>query len=208
MIRLIVILCLILVLAACGTIATPVYEAPPTHTPFVDTKVHVEGQSAASVPTATPLPPTATPLPPTEVPTEVPTEAPTVTESAGADVEDPLKFFVDLANPANGEALFNQMWNLPDGSQWSCSTCHLLSDVRAVGPGMAGIADRAATRVPGEGAYTYLYNSIYNSSLYIVPEFAGQAQQMPHFGPGDNGEPAVLTNAQIYDLVAYLMSLE
>jgi cytochrome c2 len=205
MIRLMSSLCLMLVLAACGSIATPVYEALPTNTPFIAENASSQGESVAVVPTETPLPPTATPVPPTVAPTEMPTEAPT---QAAAAVDDPLKFFVDLANPGNGEALFKQMWDLPDGSQWACNTCHLLSEVQAVGPGMAGIAARAATRVPGEGAYTYLYNSIHNSALYIVPGFEAQVQQMPHFGPGANGEPAVLSDAQIYDLVAYLMTFE
>lgn len=198
-----------LLLAACGTVATPVYEAPPTDVP-------ASGQATAVVPTATvtPVPPTPTftpePPTPTPVPTEAPTEAPSAPETSEATgvaaEDDPLAFFIQLASAANGEQLFYQPIEV-DGVPWACSTCHSAEDEETrIGPGLLHIGQRAGSRVEGEGPYTYIFNSIYNSELYIVPGFEA-GTQMPHFGPTDT-RGAVLTNAQIYDLVAYLMTLE
>ena len=75
-------------------------------------------------------------------------------------------------------------------------------DVAGVGPSLIGINERAGSRVEGEGPLTYMYNSIYNSQAYLVPEFADQAQHMPIYG--ETGE---LTDQQIYNLIAYLQTL-
>ncbi|MCS6837082.1 MAG: cytochrome c [Anaerolineae bacterium] len=108
-----------------------------------------------------------------------------------------------MANPQRGEALFSQYI---DAVGFACSTCHnVVGDEVKIGPSLYGIPQRAAERVPGEGPYTYLYNSIHNSQAYIVPGFEN-AVHMPHYA-GLDGSPVVLSDAQIYDLVAYLMTL-
>ncbi|MCU0511084.1 MAG: cytochrome c [Anaerolineae bacterium] len=202
MMRLILALGSMLLLAACGTVATPIYERPIA-TPTSITAVEASGAAVAAQPTATTVPPTATPLPPTAeptiVPTTAPTEAPTTAPAAGGS--DPLEFLVSLAVPANGEALFNETHVLPDGQQWACSTCHAVAgDTVKIGPSLWGVGERAAGRVAGQGTYTYLYNSIRHPQDYVVEGYAG-GQQMPLF------DATVLNDAEVYDIIAYLMAL-
>lgn len=81
-----------------------------------------------------------------------------------------------------------------------CSTCHSLEpNVVVVGPSLAGVASRAAARVPGEDAATYLRTSIVNPSAYIVPGFVDAMQK--NFG-------TTLTGDQIDDLIAFLLTLQ
>jgi len=196
--------CLALFLAACGTIPEPLFRV----TPEVQVVERADGQAVAAVASPTPLPPTSTPIPPTSTPTPTatpePTAAPTQAEAAApAASDDPKAFFVQLANAQRGETLFNQTI---DAVGFACATCHnIVGDEVKIGPSLYGIPQRAAERVPGEGPYTYLYNSIHNSQAYIVPGFE-QAVHMPHYA-GQDGSPVVLSDAQIYDLVAYLMTL-
>lgn len=80
-----------------------------------------------------------------------------------------------------------------------CGTCHALEpDVVIVGPSLAGIASRAASRVPGQSAEAYLRESILRPADYIVPGFQDVMQK--NFG-------SVLTSDQINDLIAYLLTL-
>lgn len=206
--------------AACGTAATPQFTvAEATEEPTAE----AQDTQPTSTPTDEPtVEPTAEPTEaPTEAPTAEPTEAPTDEpaeeptaaeedsagdgggeESAAEGVpaeEDPLALFIGLASAENGETLFNQSFDTPTG-QWVCSTCHNVDvpEVK-VGPSLLGIPDRAGSRVEGEGPYTYIYNSISEPGTYVVEGFGDGI--MPHYAE-------VLTDAQIYDLVAYLMTLE
>ncbi|MDW8319326.1 MAG: cytochrome c [Anaerolineae bacterium] len=53
-----------------------------------------------------------------------------------------------------------------------CAACHSLApDVTLVGPSLAGIAQRGATRVDGLDARGYLYTSILRPGAYLVPGF-------------------------------------
>lgn len=80
-----------------------------------------------------------------------------------------------------------------------CGTCHaLVPDVVVVGPSLAGIATRAATRVEGQSAEAYIRNSIIHPSDYVVDGFLDVMQK--NFGE-------VLTADQINDLIAFLMTL-
>lgn len=201
-IKKILLCCSLMMLAACGTIATPVYEAPaatPTEAPATATQGG-HGHAHAAAPTTTPVPPTATLPPVTEVLTDVPTAVPTDIPTQAA-VNDPIKFFVDLASAANGENIFHNIDFETDTGIWRCTTCHNTEgDVIKIGPSLWGIPDRAGTRIEGQGTYTYLYNSIRNAHDFIVPGFEN-ATHMPHFTPEQ------LSDAQIYDLIAYLMTL-
>jgi hypothetical protein len=195
--------------AGCGTIPPAVFEITATPAVVQDGQAVVQVATSTPRPTNTPLP-TNTPVP-TSTPTPEPTPEPTVeaAEPAGSEVviggpnfgaDDPLKFTVDnFGSAVRGEALFNQTLNI-DGAEWACNSCHnVVGDEVKIGPSLYNIALRAGERVPGEGPYTYIYNSIHASQAYIVPEFVGMTM-MPNY---EN----VLTASQIYDLTAYLLTL-
>jgi mono/diheme cytochrome c family protein len=81
-----------------------------------------------------------------------------------------------------------------------CAQCHALTpDTVVIGPSLAGIATRAASRVPGYDARAYLETSILIPDDYLVEGFANT---MPtNFGKE-------LTSAEFAALVAYLMTLK
>jgi mono/diheme cytochrome c family protein len=81
-----------------------------------------------------------------------------------------------------------------------CAQCHALTpDIVVIGPSLAGIATRAAARVPGYDTQTYLETSILIPEDYLVDGFANT---MPtNFGKE-------LTSEEFAALVAYLMTLK
>lgn len=91
---------------------------------------------------------------------------------------------------AEGEALFKQ----------NCASCHAVTgEAIIVGPSLAGIASRAATRVEGQSAKDYIQMSILRPGEYVVEGFS---ELMPtNFGTNLSGE-------QLDALLAYLMTLE
>lgn len=101
-------------------------------------------------------------------------------------------------DPAAGRRLYLQP---PLGTRTACRTCHSLEPgVTLVGPSFAGIAGRAGTRVPGMSAEAYLYQSIVDPDAYVVEGF--KKGQMVR----DTAQR--LTDAQIRDLVAFLLTLK
>lgn len=98
----------------------------------------------------------------------------------------------DNSPPARGRALFSSTPAI-------CSTCHSLEpDVTLVGPSLYGIADRAAARVPGQDAETYIRNAILYPSEYLVAGFADVMQK--NFGD-------MLSGDDLNSLIAFLMTL-
>ena len=81
-----------------------------------------------------------------------------------------------------------------------CAQCHALTpDTVVIGPSLAGVATRAATRVPGYDSEAYLETSILIPENYLVEGFANT---MPtNFGKE-------LTSEEFSALVAYLMTLK
>lgn len=81
-----------------------------------------------------------------------------------------------------------------------CAQCHALTpNTVVIGPSLAGVATRAATRVPGYDAQTYLETSILLPEDYLVE---GYTNTMPtNFGKE-------LTSEELNSLVAYLMTLK
>lgn len=81
----------------------------------------------------------------------------------------------------------------------NCATCHSLEpDVVIVGPSLAGVATRAASRVAGMSAGEYLRTSILDPGAFVVPGF-------PDAMARNLGE--VLDDQQIADIIAFLESL-
>ena len=81
-----------------------------------------------------------------------------------------------------------------------CSACHALEpDTIIVGPSLAGIADRAATRIDGQDSTDYLLNSVLAPSDFVVDGFD---DAMPNtFGKS-------LTGEELDSLIAYLLTLK
>jgi mono/diheme cytochrome c family protein len=81
-----------------------------------------------------------------------------------------------------------------------CAQCHALTpETVVIGPSLAGIATRAASRVPGYDTQAYLETSILIPEDYLVEGFSNT---MPtNFGKE-------LTSEEFAALVAYLMTLK
>jgi hypothetical protein len=81
-----------------------------------------------------------------------------------------------------------------------CRVCHSLRvGDDGVGPSLAGVASRAPGRVPGLSAEEYLQQSILDPGAYLVDGYrSGQMR-------AEVGER--LTDAELADLIAYLLSL-
>lgn len=76
------------------------------------------------------------------------------------------------------------------GRTYACAGCHQLDSLGwqgQTGPNLNGIGDRASNRVPGQTAYEYIYNAIYDPNAYIVPGFSPNL--MPHYAPDNTGDP-------------------
>jgi len=80
-----------------------------------------------------------------------------------------------------------------------CGACHsTLGDTVIVGPPLAGIGERGATRVDGLDARGYVYNSILQPDDYVVPGF-------DNLMPKDLGKK--LTGEELDAVVAYVLGL-
>ena len=185
---------IVLLVAACGSEATPVWQTPEDEEHAADvTEVAEEPTATATTvpPTAThtPEPPTATPEPPTathtpEPPTATPTSEPADEQAGGGD-------------PENGRVIFNQV---QAAAGYACVQCHLPDSTETlIGPGLLDIPERAAERVEGQSAREYIRNSILHPSDYVVEGFTDGL--MPQ-----NFE-SIFSEQQLDDLVAYLMTL-
>ncbi len=185
------------ILSACGTIATPIWQAP-TRTATAVAQVSTSSPTAVRpsatpvVPSATPLPPTVTPVPATDTPMPpTVTSAPTQVIAAGGI--DPNV----IGDPEHGQALFNTFQ--PDAG-YMCATCHWTDkEDRLIGPGLLDIGTRAGSRVEGQNAVQYLYNSIVNPGAYLVEGFSD--------GLMPRNWAQIYTQEEINDIIAYLLTL-
>lgn len=193
--------CIVLgfVLAGCGTVATPVWEAP---TATVSEAV-TEGEALTTavetrLPTQTPIPPTIIPTP---EPTATFTPEPTITpEPTATKVMSPIDRMVAARDPDKGAVLF-EIFQERAGTGYSCANCHsATSEEKLVGPGLLNIRERASTRVEGQTAAEYIFNSIVNSMDFVVEEYD------PELMPANWAD--IYTNLEIFDIVAYLLTLE
>ena len=87
-----------------------------------------------------------------------------------------------------------------DEAGYACATCHNTdTEEKKVGPGLLHVSQRAPNRIPGLAAERYIYNSITDPSSFVVPDYPDNL--MPHVYKD------LFTEQQIYDIIAYLMTL-
>ncbi len=103
--------------------------------------------------------------------------APTATPANGGGGGDPVAF---------GQATFAA----------NCSACHNTTSATLVGPGLAGIADRAGSQVPGLSADDYIRQSINEPTAFVVDGFGPVMPGFPQFG-----------DDEVDGLIAYLKTL-
>jgi len=193
----------VLLIAACGTVATPVWSE------------QAQGTQAALAATSdyeTSIAPTATPIPPTATPTEVPPTATSVpaTATTAPTSEPPTATAIPptatpeqaAAGPSGdaekGKALFETFF---EQVSFACNTCHYVdSEQRLIGPGLLNVSTRAETRVEGQSAEEYIRNSIVNPSAFVVPDYPDGLMPQVY---GD-----ILSEQDIQDIIAYLFTLK
>jgi mono/diheme cytochrome c family protein len=147
--------------------------------------------------TATPtVPPTATEEPTVAATaTEAPTVAATATESAeraSEGTESPAATLTGVTgDPVNGKTLFESQ---------GCPVCHNVdTEEDKTGPSLMGIGGEAAEgEIDGHPALDYLHQSIVDPGAVIVEGFQNV---MPSFQDK-------LTEGQIQDIIAYLLTLK
>lgn len=94
-----------------------------------------------------------------------------------------------------GETVFNEV------AAPACNTCHSLEPGQVlVGPSLANIGAQAGSRVSGQSAEDYLYQSVLTPNDFVVEGFS--ANIMPETYASQ------LTEQQVDDLVAYMLTLK
>lgn len=214
-----VMILILFVAAACGTVATPPPSSEELTAMAAEAEAHADEAAhaeegaqtgeevVAEEPTETPVPPTETPVPPTATPTEVeptatPTEEPTA-EPASSASNDPLVRLVQLTgNAERGDEIFHATYDTASGP-YACATCHSIEpDVRLIGPSQWGVRQHAETRVEGESWAQYIYNSITMPNAYIVEADPPYPENLM---PANYAE--LFSDQDIYNLIAYLATL-
>ena len=105
-----------------------------------------------------------------------------------------------VGDAANGERLFNEQI-IGAASAPGCITCHSLEPgVVIVGPSQADVGARAETAIEGMSAEDYLRQSIVEPDVHIAEGFT-EGVMYQTFGEE-------LTNTQINDLVAFMLTLK
>ncbi len=201
---------IILLVAGCGTVATPSFQATAlirdargTATAIVRqaqvTGITSPTASAMTIPTSTDTPiPTQPTITNTPASTHTPTATitPTITNTAVPTMSTASE--VASGDAANGEVLFN---TFQPAASFACATCHLAdSEDRLIGPGLLNISVRADTRIEGLSAVEYIRQSITDPSAYIVESFPD--------GLMPQNWVEIYNEEEIDDIIAYLMTLQ
>lgn len=107
----------------------------------------------------------------------------------------------DIETESRAEAGESLYYESTLGVNAGCRVCHSLNPGEViVGPSFDGVATRAATAVLGLTAEQYLHESIVDPNAYVVHGFEPDVM-LPNFDE-------ILTEKEIGDLVAFLMTLE
>ncbi len=219
---------LALVIAACGTAATPEWAAAAqgTRVAIAATSDHETAIAPTNTPTdlptstPSPIPPTATSVPATAtaVPptaTTAPTSEPIVEATAAATAEAGMGGMtmddngnaaavaaaLKAGDPANGKVIFN---TVQAATGYACATCHSVTPdgARIIGPGLYNVSVHGAMHVPGENAVQYVRESILNPQAHIA---VGDPPFPQNLMPQIFGQ--IFSEQQINDIIAYLMTL-
>ncbi|GJM41557.1 MAG: hypothetical protein DHS20C20_18390 [Ardenticatenaceae bacterium] len=106
-----------------------------------------------------------------------------------------------VGDAARGEELFNDSI-IGAASAPGCITCHSLEpDVVVVGPSQADVGARAATAIEGMSAEDYLRESIVDPDAHLAEGFDSPGLMHQTYGEE-------LTNTQINDLIAFMLTLK
>jgi nitric oxide reductase subunit C len=101
---------------------------------------------------------------------------------------------------ARGEELYHQT-TIGSASAPGCVTCHSTDEgVVLVGPSHAGVATRAGTESPGMSAAEFLEQSIRDPNAVVTEGFSPGVMYQNY--------DTDLTDQQVADLVAYLLTLK
>jgi cytochrome c2 len=104
---------------------------------------------------------------------------------------------ISVPDPARGQLIYELG---PEGVyEPFCSNCHTLTNLDHLGPGFEGLAERAATQVPGLTAEEYIRQSIVDPAAYIVEGNWPEEE----FMPTNYGE--AYSEQDINDLIAFLL---
>ncbi|MDP9314247.1 MAG: c-type cytochrome [Chloroflexota bacterium] len=100
-----------------------------------------------------------------------------------------------------GQQLFHGELLMAGGDATPCIGCHSVTpgEPPAIGPNLSNVGNRAATTVAAQSAADYLRASVVEPDTYLAAGF----QEGIH--PRTYGQ--LLTNDQINDLVAYMLTL-
>jgi cytochrome c5 len=82
---------------------------------------------------------------------------------------------------------------------YACTACHREGAANGIAPAFVGIAQRAASGMPGLSAAGYLYESIINPSAHIVP---GYVNSMPQ------DYATRMPEGDLADILAYLLTAD
>ncbi len=104
----------------------------------------------------------------------------------------------ETADAERGALLFME---LQPEAGFACAGCHFSdSEARLIGPGLLDVEARAESRVEGQSAVEYLFNAIVNPSDFLVEGYDA--------GVEPRNYAQILSEEDIYDIIAYLLSLE
>jgi cytochrome c2 len=120
--------------------------------------------------------------------------------ACGGDAEAPASGGEEAPAASGGDAAAGEIV-FSETAVPACNTCHSLeSGVALVGPSLATIGAEAGSRVSGVSASDYLRESITAPDSFVVEGFAS--------GLMTQGYETQLTEEQIEDLVAYMLTLK